>query len=66
MNKSLTKAWEEAGKPRPPFQYLFDHPDEWREQWIVVKKVVLAPHGTYFYDDDGDFNGDMVSVRAIK
>lgn len=62
---TLTEAWENAGRPRPPFKYLFDHPDG-RDQWFHIDLVTVTPYNTVFRDDNGPFNGDLVKVRDLE
>ena len=62
---TLTEKWEEHGRPRPPFLYLFDHPDEWRNQWRKVDYVGMLDCATIFRDDSGEFNGDLLKVRYL-
>lgn len=66
--KTLTQAWEEAGRPRPPFYFEFAHPDEWRHQVFDVDLVKIMSGQTWFRDNSeyGEFNGDKYPVRWLR
>lgn len=69
MSKSLTQFWLDAGRPRPPFEYQFDHPDG-REQWFKVTSIIdNGLIGDVMFKDSHDcewFFGSRVSVIAIR
>jgi hypothetical protein len=62
---TLTEAWENAGRPRPPFYYIFEHPDPEYSKLEKVRKVIILSSKTHFEDTAGEFDGAMISVRKL-
>lgn len=64
---TLTEAWENAGRPRPPFDYCFDHPEKERVQVFTVRRITVLRESTFFEDNEmGYFDGDRISVRWLR
>lgn len=62
--KTLTKAWEEAGRPRPPFEYLWYGTGT--EQWVPITQVTISETATFFVDRLGGSDGNHLTVKALR
>ncbi|MGH7240984.1 MAG: hypothetical protein ACREGB_01670 [Candidatus Saccharimonadales bacterium] len=64
---TLTEAWYENSRPRPPFVFLYDHPDKDHHNWVRINLITLTSTGTWFRDSlTGDLiNGDDIKVRIL-